>query len=279
MGEFMSRSVGVELEWADVDRHVAIPEYLGWWNDQDYSIVNSDGHANDPTGETWRWGGEVNTKPTETSAAQGEIVLALRKLLNPTVNFKCNLHVHVQPDVDLLEDLPLLKRVFARMRAAEDFVYTRVEPIVEPSRDDFASDEIYRGAKKRWRRNLQSHQHSLSTERFMEAMEAKTTDQFKDAHASPTVSGGRAWHIAKRPGMNFRSLWKHGTIEFRHFPGSDDPEEVVDSCEWCMRFVDIMITGDSSPRELFESRQWRFPRFQLYDHDLMLGFERTKWKQ
>lgn len=271
-------TVGVELEWADVDRHATIPEHLGSWNNQDYSIVNSDGHANCPTGATWRWGGEINTRPTETAAEQDEIVRQLSALLSPTINYKCNLHVHVAAP-RLLEDLELLKSTAQRMRKAEPFVYSVVEPLPRPTAEEFPDPEELKGAVKRWRRNLDSHQHSLSDERFAEMMSARTHQEFKDAHAAPTVTGGRAWHIAKRPGMNLRSLWKHGTIEFRHFPGTADPEEIESACSWCLLFTQAAIDGQLSPREIYESRSWRFPTFRRYDHWLAKGFEATRFKR
>lgn len=270
-------TVGVELEWSDVDRHATIPDHLGKWSTEDYSIVNSDGHANCPTGETWRWGGEINTRPTVSALEQADITRELARMLSPTINYKDNLHVHVGAAF-LLDDLLLLKSVARRMREAEPFVYAVIEPLPAPTRDEYPNPEEFRGATKRWRRNLQSHQHSLSDERFAEMMAATTVQEFKDAHASPTATGGRAWHIAKRPGMNMRSLWKHGTIEFRHFPGTADPEEVESACSWCLGFFSWAVGSGKSPEDLYASRGWTFPRFRRYDHRLQLGFEATRFK-
>lgn len=277
-------TIGLELEWADVDRWFKIPEELGQWSNADYSIVNSDGHANCPTGTSWRWGGEINTRPTETTREQSMIVHQLAMMLNPTINFKCNLHVHVRDgrfDV-MIQDVEKLK-LFARyLRDAERFVYHHVELLEEPRIEDFADVDAYKGAFRRFRRNCDSHQHSLSMSRWVEMVQAKTPEEFKNAHASPTSVGGRAWHIAKRPGMNMRSLWKHGTIEYRHFPGSADPEECESSARWCRLFTENATNyafGDSYlvAEQIHELHgPWRFPKFQPYDHALQLGFERTK---
>lgn len=273
-------TVGLELEWADVDRWSEIPSHLGTWNDQDYSIVNSDGHANDPTGQTWRWGGEINTVPTETAIAQGDIVRELAKLLSPVINYKCNLHVHVKPDVDLLQDLPLLKQVAAYIRKSEQFVYDTIDPITPPSITLLETDpEAYKGEVTRYRRNLKSHHGMIPLARWAEMLSAETVQEFKDAHAPPTKAGGRAWHIVQRTGMNLRSLWKHGTIEFRHFFGTADWEEVVHAVEWCRRFVECAL-GDVPVQQLYESGgPWRFPVAQPYDHQLAMGFEVTKWRK
>lgn len=279
-------TIGVELEWADVDRWSIIPEALGRWNDQDYSIVNSDGHGNCPTGETWRWGGEINTVPTHTPREQAEITRELAALLNPTINYKCNLHVHVKPDFDLLSDVRVLKLAATLMREAEPFVWKYVDPIPSPSGDP-DTDE-WKGEKKRWTRNMKSHHGSINASRWEEMMAAETTQAFKDAHAPPTKTGGRAWHVVQRTGMNLRSLWKHGTIEFRHFFGTADPEEIEDATAWCQAFIDMVvdsarfrpdITGENIAQYVYHGRKggWKFPTPRPYDHKLAVRFEETKW--
>ncbi len=276
-------TIGLELEWADVDRWSEIPPHLGTWNLQDYSIVNSDGHANCPNGATWRWGGEINTVPTETPQQQAAIVDMLRVLLNPTINYKCNLHVHVMPDVDLLADVDSLRRVAKLLREAESFVFGTIDPL--PPIQWQEDEEAYNGEVKRYNRNKKSHHGSISILRWDEMMSATTVQEFKDAHAPSTKSGGRAWHIAQRTGMNLRSLWKHGTIEFRHFFGTADPEEIESAARWCQTFLEMVVSyrNDTlSGREIAEgvysaNGPWRFPVPQPYDHALQLGFEATKW--
>lgn len=280
----MTSTIGLELEWADVDRSLPIPEHLGKWSTEDYSIVNSDGHANCPTGTNWRWGGEINTSPREYPWEQARIVIDLREYLRPTINFKCNLHVHVRDErfPEMMKRVDLLKRFARYLRDAEPFVYSVVEILTPPQRDEFETEDEFRGAKKRYRRNLDSHQHRLSDERFAEMMMASTPQEFKDAHAPPTSSGGRAWNIAKRPGMNMRSLWKHGTIEYRHFPGTDNAIEIECAAKWCKNFTEAATRHAfgqtrAEPQEIFESgRPWYFPQFRPYDHRLMLGFNATK---
>lgn len=274
-------TVGCELEWADVDRHAEIPSHLGTWATEDYSIVNSDGHANCPSGATWRWGGEINTVPTETAAGQAEICRQLAEWAQPKpiINWKCNLHVHVRPAsfVALMQDLSYLKRFASYLRAAERFVYSTIEVVPRPTQEEYPDLEHYRGAMRRYRRRLISHQHSLSDARWTEIMAASTHEEFLRGHASPTQTGGRAWHLAPRPGMNLRSLWKHGTVEFRHFPGTADPEEVESACSWCLALVEAAEYDEAyGPVRIYESRFWRFPTFRPYDHEQWLGFERTK---
>lgn len=271
-------TVGLELEWADVDRTAVIPPELGVWNQLDYTIVNSNGHANHPTGE-YSLGGEINTVPTATAGEQAEIVRKLAAQLQPTINYRCNLHVHVRPDVDLTKDPVLLKRVARYFWDAEAFVYSVVEPIPKPLPEDYPDPEAWAGAMKRYRRRLVSHHYTLPYFRRQEVLAAATPDEFRDAHAPPKENGGRSWHIAPRPGMNLRSLWKHGTIEYRHFPGTAYPEEIESCAEWALRFTEAAIAGSPKPEEIWASREWRIPEFRPYIHDLEVGFQVTRYKK
>jgi hypothetical protein len=269
-------TVGVEHEWSDVDRWAAIPEHLGKWSTEDYTIVNSDGHANDPTGTTWRWGGEINTTPTATAEEQVEIMEQLKSLLSPVVNYKSNLHVHVG-NIPGSTDVDVVKGMAGYLRAQEAFVYAHVDPIPRPVTEDPL--EI-----KRWRRNLVSHHYSLPPARYDELMRATTMQELHEAHAFPTKNGGRAWHLAPRPGMNLRSLQKHGTIEFRHFYGTLDPTELRDAVRWCRELVMVAhayaMHGDalSADRLYKNGAPWRFPRMLPFDAALQRGFEATKVK-
>lgn len=273
-------TVGMEHEWADVDRHVDIPGDLGCWSLEDYTIVNSDGHANCPTGRTWRWGGEINTQPTNSALGQAEIVRRLVEFFDPkpVINHRSNLHVHVMPDVDLKSDLELLKRVATYMRRSEEFVYGVLEPIPRPTPTDYHNPGDMTWALKRYRRRLVSHHYSLPIARWYELTSATTSQQVYEAHAAPTKSGGRAWHIAPRPGMNLRSLWKHGTIEYRHFPGTVDPEEIESCAEWCLRFTRAAIEGGPEVTELWQQREWKIPRFVACDPTLEAGYQATKFR-
>lgn len=278
-------TIGLELEWADVDRHATIPEELGRWNTQDYSVVNSDGHANSPDGTGWRWGGEINTRPTAQLDEIHTIVARLEEHLDPTINYKCNLHVHCRDMVrfgELVRDVEKLKRFYYYLSHNAPFVYSHVEQIVPPDPDQFPDLAAYNGAARRYRRNLDSHQHQLPPKRVAELLAATTPEEFKDAHASPMANGNRAWHIAKRPGMNMRSLWKHGTVEYRHFPGTADPVEAMFAAKWCQLFTEEATSyafgeAHKSAAQLYEAHApWTFPQFRPYDHKLQLGFDKTR---
>lgn len=109
-------------------------------------------------------------------------------------------------------------------------------------------------------------------------MAATTAEQFYDAHAAPMKTGNRAWHLSPRAGMNFRSLRKHGTIEFRHFPGTADPKEIESATAWCLAFVDATIASERHARELYKDREWTFSKFRMYEHSLEVRYQETKFK-
>lgn len=264
---------GLELEWADVDRRATLP--CGSWSSQDYTIVNSDGHANDPTGEAWRYGGEINTDPTSTIDGQLKQVCSLSSFLSPVINYRCNLHVHVGFPVSLAA----AKRILEHTAQWQQDVFRLVEPIKKPQRRDFCSNEEFEGAIKRHKRRLVSHQHRLPQSRVAEAMAAKTLKEFNDAHAPLSRDGRRMWPIAPRPGINTRSIIEHGTVEFRHFPGSNDCDEIKDSLRWCKTFV-LSAFSNSDPRRGFASgKPWRFPEFKKYQHDLELRYQQTRFNK
>jgi Putative amidoligase enzyme len=268
-------TVGLELEWADVDRRIEIPETLGSWNHADNSIVNSDGHANDPKG-VYPFGGEINTRPTSTAGEQADIVRRLAEILTPTINYRCNLHVHIGIP-GLADDLIMLKQVASYLRSIEPFVYSVIEPIPKPRRSDYESDEAYKGARKRESRRYVSHQKSLDDARYEAMMKATTPTEFRHEHFYAQADGSKNFRSVPRTGMNLRSLWKHGTIEFRHFPGTDNPVEIESAASWCLAVIDAALNSLTPPDEIYASRVWAFPRFRRYRHTLELGYQSTKF--
>jgi hypothetical protein len=260
---------GLELEWADVDRHATLP--VGSWSCEDYTLVNSDGHANAYRGESWRWGGEINTEPTPFIVGQVGQVELLAGLLAPTINYRCNLHCHVGLPFDLDVAKTLLRFVDAHPRLLD-----MIEPVPQPTRARYPNPAAYAGAMRRYRRRLVSHHYRLPAARVAEALAADDLDGFYQAHAPLGADGRRLWPVAPRPGINLRSLHKHGTIEFRHFPGSADPVEIGDALRWCQAWTLCALEGGDPYAVWRDGRPWRFPQFMPYEHGLELGYVATK---
>lgn len=266
----MRLTYGMELEWADVDRHAVLPPELGSWNSKDYTIVNSDGHGNDPTGETWQWGGEINTVPTGTPEGQAAIVVALDEMLRPVVNYRCNTHVHVGVP-GLADDLDGLKTMLRFILTWSEFVWEHVDPIPRPTRDEFVTAAEFEGAVKRWRRSKVSHHQRYPEAWAAAGLAAGTIDEFREG-----IRPMRSRHLAPRAGINLLPLWVHGTIEFRHFYGLRSGRAAESCCAWAGGFVTGALGGGPNPAELLASRPWSFPRKRPYDHDLELRYQATK---
>src|SRR5271154_6972013 len=80
---------GCEFEFSDWDRARALP--LGMQLDtQDFTMVNSNGIAVDPTGRYYDRGGEICSRPSISPAEQAA---QLRRILpwRPSINYRSNL--------------------------------------------------------------------------------------------------------------------------------------------------------------------------------------------
>ncbi len=271
VGLGMKLTYGLELEWADVDRWAALP--VGSWSRTDNSIVNSDGHANDPKGIGWQWGGEINTTPTDTIAGQVAQVVELAELLHPVINYRCNLHVHV--GLGAPPTLTQAQVLLGHIDRWQNDLYPLVDPIPQPDAADYATTEEHKGARARYFHSLGSHQRRLPASFVAEAMQAQTLQGFFDAHFGLSATGARN-ERSPRAGMNTKSLLKHETLEFRHFAGSANPHHIGEALRWCDLFVTSAFNGEN-PVELFHTLgPWGFPKHMKYEHHLETEWRLTK---
>ena len=106
-----SFTYGVELEYGDSYRFNELPTGAKW-NDKDNTCVSTTGIANDPLGLLYKYGGEINTKPTDTVKEQIEHIAAINAMLQPApvVNYRSNLHIHVRVP-GLKDDLDSCKKL------------------------------------------------------------------------------------------------------------------------------------------------------------------------
>lgn len=269
---------GVELEYADVRFGNPLPKGCAW-NTKDNTIVNSNGIANDPAGKLWLFGGEINTRPTDTPEEQAALVSEVIAMLEPkpVINYRDNLHVHVRVP-GLCDDLEACKRLLSYVTGFAGEAFALVEPIPDPVRADYPDEEAHEGAWKRCRRRHKSHQHMLPAARVHEMMMATTTRGFFEGHAALGKDGKRAWFFSPRAGINLRQMWEAtGTIEFRHFPGTLSEEEMFSCVEWCRLFLDAALNTGERPSAIFERNKGRlrFPHFETYQHELEKRYRLT----
>lgn len=259
-------TVGCEHEWADIPLDTELPE--GFGRDlKDYTIVNSNGIANDPSGKLYRFGGEINTPPTASIDAQIDCFQQLCKLLpSAKVNYRSNLHVHVRWP-GLKGDLVLLKQVQRYIHDTMPLVLTAVEPIVRPDPLELLSTEEYEGAVRRYKRRRVSHQTLLTSKRLQTQLAAATVDEFFRLEVPHTKDNKPQWHMQPRLCVSLRQLLQTDTVEFRHFPGTLDPYELYSCIDWCVDYLEAAVNGKMIEELLLGSRQAHaFPRFPKYVH-------------
>lgn len=264
-----SWTFGTELELSDCERDTPLPG-KSTWDVNDYTIVNSNGVANDPKAILWKFGGEINTEPATSVDAQVEVIAEVLKALRPApmTNYRSNLHVHIRVP-GLAEDLGKLQRILSYTQAHGQQVFDLVDPL--PAKPDDAP------ATKRWKRRKRSHHYLLTEKCYQRAMSATTLSDFRAAHAPLDYSGTPMFHLVQRSGVNLLSLWKHQTIEFRHFSLSLNLDELRNAIRWCQVFLEAALGDQPEPKQLL----WPgavFPVQPLYDYWLEPRYQATTRK-
>lgn len=268
---------GAELELSDWPRHAPLP-WKGMGIDvRDVTMVNSDGVAVDPKGKLYPLGGEIQTAPSVTpEGVADQLADIMQRWPETTVNYRSNLHVHVRVP-GLREDLALLKQLQSYAHRWLPKVLPYIEPIPEPVSPAAWPDKAeYAGARKRYNRRKVSHQKLLSPERLAVQLAARTPEEFRDFEYIDRRTGKLHPAIHPRCCFNLRQLWETDTIEFRHFPGTTDPNKLAGAVEWCSVFLGLAL-DDSDP--MFQAKMWAdnnwMPRFEDYDHWLETGYQMT----
>jgi len=261
-----SFTYGVELEYGDSNRHSVLPDGAKW-NDKDNTCVSSTGIANDPEGKLYQYGGEINTKPTETILEQILHISQINKVLHPLpiINYRSNLHIHVRVP-GLSDNLDDCKKLLQYIDTYQQQAFDIVETIPVPNKNNL-EPEVYEWALKRMKRRHKSHQYKLPESRVAAMMNAKTTQEFYEEHA-PLTEKGRMWYFSPRAGINLRQMWEEtNTIEFRHFPGTLDLHEMESCIRWCRDFLDAALNTNETPNEIYAGADWKFPKFAEYEYE------------
>ena len=213
-------SFGVELELPDIDTSVELPEELGVYDKQDYTIVNNCGVANDNLKKYVLIGSEINTTPTDSVIGQIEIIEQIYKLFKTKTNHKSNLHIHVGVE-GMIHDWRVIKDFQRYVNAYEDLVYRIIDPLPVPT------SELMQERLKHVRK---SHQTKLSKNAKGLIATARNHSQIRNA-----LGVGR---ISRRAGINLKSMYSNGTIEFRQHAGSTDYAKVSNWVLFLQHFVE-----------------------------------------
>lgn len=263
---------GVELEWPDISVRTELPD--GWsWSRTDYTVVNSDGVANDPRHELVLRGGELNSPPFETPGQIGDAVEDMARLLWPGHNYRSNTHIHVRVP-ELLEDVGLAKRVAEYSREFLPALLYRFDSLDGLMEEGMSDDELG-GAYARMRHSEKSRHYFCSETRHRMRMQASTLEEFLAAEVPRDKAGRPCWALASREAVNLRSLRKHGTVEFRCFAGSRSGEEITAAAYFCFEWLTACLDNTPRPGKVLGTRLTKLPHQVVYDHQLETGWQYT----
>ena len=269
---------GAEHEWADWDTTRPLPP--GYGRDRkDITIVNSTGVANDPKDRLHTRGGEINTPPTSSIEGQMACMRELQdRYPEATVNYRSNLHLHIRVP-GLIDDLETLKRVQAHIHEWMPRALPVIEPLVLPTLPEQEAMPGYaQGHRRRLRRMRVSHHNLLKPDRVARQLAAETVEDFFMAEAPTSRAGVPQLHLQPRLCVNLRQLRETDTIEFRHFPGTMDPEQLSMAFIWCEGYLIRALKGEPVD-DLIDNMRAHFPTgiipFQPYDHWLEERYRRT----
>lgn len=273
---------GVELEYGNCDRTIKDLPDGAKWNSLDNTCVSSTGIANDPQGKLYKFGGEINTRPTTTVDEQVEHIAKVNKFLRdngpaPIVNYRSNLHIHIRVP-GLHKDLKALKQLLTYINTFQEQAFAIVENIPVPDKNTLPPLE-YTWAKKRYDRRLTSHQHKLPFKRVEAMLAAKTPTEFWHEHAHKDAKGNPAWFQCPRAGINLRQLFEEtNTIEFRHFPGTLNVTEMRSAINWCRDFLNLALNEpETMPATLLERNKYTFPQFEPYEFETEQVYQFTNF--
>ena len=269
---------GAELEYGDLNRGKVLPKGCKW-DERDYTMVNSNGVAVDPTGRSYPFGGEINTRPTDSVGDQVQLFTDIMKRYpEAACNYRSNLHIHIRVP-GLRDDLASLKRIQSYIDTELRWYIDTLEPIPEPSAEDYVTEEELVGARKRYNRRRISHHTFIPSMRVVKQMQAKTLDEFLEAEVPRTKEDNKPmWHAQPRACVNLRQLRETDTIEFRHFPGTLRWMEFSCALVWCERFLEAALGDQPKLVELGTELTeviTGLPQFQPYVHWMELRYKAT----
>lgn len=237
---------GLELEWTDWDRSTPIPPALAVLTEDEITVCNRDGSPYGK-GSSGR-GGELCVTPSDSIEEAVEKVARLAEIVgDPKVSHRCHLHVHIAyPGLrdDVSAQLSLFRYSIdpANADALERLAAARPEipEIVDPEA---------RKAAAAWLRRSDLYTRSrVPSSRIPEILAATTPREFYDAHFASRRDGrGRAYGVAPRYTLNLRSIHKHGTVEFRMFSGTTEPDEVREILAFSERYVEEALSPEPTP--------------------------------
>ena len=265
---------GAEHEFADWPLSTVLPAGYGR-DEDDITIVNSNGVANDPSGKYYGYGGEINTYPTSTIKGQVQCLKELKKVLpEATINYRSNLHLHIRiPGLD--QDLEQLKRLQLYIHKHMREVLSQIQPLPRPTQEQYPDPEELAGAIRRWRRRKVSHQTLLTPQRLQKQLSSETVHDFFRNEVPFSKDNKPQWQCQPRLCVNLRQILETDTIEFRHFAGTMDTTILENCFLWCQQFLDYALNNKPISYLLWEFKNIQFPAFPEYNHEMERRYRAT----
>lgn len=274
-------------DWAAEELEDRLPDFTR--DTKDITVVNSNGIANDPKLKLYKFGGEINTPPTETIGGQCKYLVDIREAFpEAKINYRSNLHWHIRVP-GLADNLRQLKNYAQYNAYWLPKILDKIEPIPDPKEGKkpflkALQTTEERGAQRRYKRRRASH-HTVLPERCLpEQMLSKTVQEFFEAEVPKArLTGKPMWHAQPRAAVNLRQLLQTETIEFRHFPGTLDPIKLAMVGQWCYIYTCCALADWAWPQEIDPVEEFlscggdlsQFPVFEPYDHSLEIRYRAT----
>ena len=270
----MKFTYGTELEipdWNCLTETSKIEALGAKRNTAEQDICNSSGVSNDPKLRTCIFGGEINTKPTDSIESQVQHIMDIFKNVSYKLNYSVGMHLHIRIP-GLKEDLDQLKR-WSRwlMENQDDYRRRVIESIVESDMESnyfFETPEDLKLFRKRYTYRKQNRYRKLKDKTFEEQMQAKTPEEWYQAFFGRNSKGKIIWMTGYRPFINLTQLFNGDvdTVEFRGFNMTDNPEELLECLKICQSVVDCVYNDVAFEKVSFDPN--KLPKCMPFDPKL-----------
>lgn len=254
---------GAELEVCDynaLECESALVELGAQRNNKDTTIINSSGVANDPSLRTCIFGGEINTKPTDTLQEQLSHIQKIHDTIEPfCYNHSSNLHLHLGfPGLE--NDLSALKKINAWLFKNLPYIQqTYIFPeVLRQGQVGIDNSKIRKSFLKR--RKI-SRGRLISEIIYNQQLKTNSPKEFYDANRFKNAKGEYVGYTFQRPFINFYQLWQSGTIEFRCFSSTKDLSQIEEAFKFCLSIIDCI--NQDRPAETL--REFNLPKGSYFD--------------
>tara|TARA_R110000824_G_scaffold110918_4_gene259131 strand:- start:6433 stop:7305 length:873 start_codon:yes stop_codon:yes gene_type:complete len=266
---------GMEIEWGDVPRTIAIPNYFGQWEYSERDIINLvEPYKNvcaDPLGIEPKFGGEINTTPTRTWHEQVVRYFQLedyfKKLsYQPTVSATCHTHIHCRVPF-LKDDIKSLKKLIGYIKENQ---HTAIQCAY--GFHELEEMSLVKGAKRYLKWDGGRPMPDYMCNNIMEL--SHDFDSFIKLHAAGKdgVSMGRPFRYA----INTYCLKHLDTIEFRLFRGTLVQSQLESCFRFVHDFINAALNDGDSVADLILKNNYNFPPM-IWSRSQLEGWKQTKY--